>query len=129
MSKCRHRTCNNEVDGRKHYCSDYCKFWETSMRKDDEKGMMPKSKRTNQYFWFYENSSYGRGQGKRIGGGIVVGALTGISVPNYSIRKATEENLDAHFNKPCVEIAHFGDGSRLSKQSWEALKIVVGIKS
>ena len=33
MKKCGYRGCDNEVSGRKKYCSDFCKYWEGQCRK------------------------------------------------------------------------------------------------
>ena len=85
------------------------------MVKDDERGMMPKNKRNKDWFWSYAGSSYGKGQGKRVGH-MVVGGNTGIPTPNFNIEQVNQETLDKHFNNPGVHIAIFGDGSRISKE-------------
>jgi hypothetical protein len=67
MKICKHRNCDKEVAGRKQYCGDFCKYWENQLRKDDDRRMMPKNKKTKQWFWAYAGTSYSKGQGKRSG--------------------------------------------------------------
>lgn len=121
MKTCKHRSCNNEVKGRKHYCSERCQYWENQLRKAEEKGLMPKNKRTNKYFWAYSGSSYTKGQGKRIGGGMIVGGLTGIPVPNFCIKEVTDENLKEHFSNYGIYKADLGNGSVLYRKDYEKL--------
>jgi len=88
------------------------------MKRDDTKGMMPKNKRTNKYFWHFDCSSYAKGQGKRIGG-MIVGGNTGTPVAKYSIQETTIKNLDSHFSHYGVYVASMGDGTRLSKIEYD----------
>lgn len=88
------------------------------LKKDDERGMMPKNKRNRKWFWAYAGSSFGGGQGKRVGH-MVRGDLTGIPVANFNIEEATAANLDKHFKNVEVFVAIFGDGTRLSKEMYE----------
>ena len=88
------------------------------MTKDDERGMMPKKKRTKQWFWAYVGSSLGKGQGKRVGH-MVTGGLTGVPVANYDIKEVTEDNLNRHFNHTTVWVAILGDDSRITKELYE----------
>jgi hypothetical protein len=115
---CKNRSCNNTVEGRKHYCSQRCQYWERQMVKDDEKGMIPKAKRTRQWFFAYVGSSLPKGQGKRMGTE-VKGSMGGMRVPNFDMQEVSKENLDRHFKRPWVWVVEFGDGFRLTRDSYE----------
>lgn len=125
MNNCKNRNCDKEVSGRRKYCSDFCKYWENQLKKDDDFGLPPINKRNKNYFYQYVGSSYPKGQGKRVAG-VFTGALTGIPVANFLVKEFNEENLIRHFeNSKSINYIDLCDGSRMSRRDVEStLKII-----
>lgn len=116
-NKCKNRNCENSTIGRKQYCSDRCKYWENQIKKDEEKGLPPKKKRTAQYFYKYSHTAFSKGQGKRRGD-MITGAMTGTPTPFFIISETTTENLRDHFKHQFIHIAELCNGELISRKQF-----------
>lgn len=115
---CKHRRCEETITGRKHYCSDHCKYWEGVMRHEEEKHLPPKYKRNSGYFYMYCGSRIPRGAGRR-NGSSVRGAMSGYREPILKVVETTIENLEKHFQWSGVYKAELCDGSFISRDDFE----------
>ena len=120
MKICRHRRCNNPVEGRDHYCSDQCRYWEGVLRKEDNRGLPPKKYRTDKYFSMVTGSRLGsRGQGRR-SGSMVKGGMSSVLTAIETITEVTNENLKKHFSHD-VHTAYLCGGGRITREDFEKM--------
>lgn len=85
---------------RKKYCSESCKYWYNSIKKDNEKGLPPVKKRNEKYFYMIVGSERAKSQsrqGKR-SGSMVTGSMSAmVYVTVEEIVELNKENLIRHF--------------------------------
>ena len=114
--------CKKEIhrSSRKKYCSESCKYWFNSIRKDKEKHLPPVRKRTANFFSMVIGSEVAnsRGQGRRSGGTIKGAMSARIECTIEAWTAITKDNLQKHFKgirgyTPVT--ARLGDGRRLNK--------------
>jgi len=85
---------------RKKFCSDSCKFWFNSIKKDNEKHLPPVKKRTELFFYMVTGSERAKSnsrQGKR-SGGMITGSMSAmIYCTVEEIVELNQENINRHF--------------------------------
>lgn len=119
--------CKKEFDSRKKFCSDSCKYWYNSIKKDEEKysGLAPFRKRNENYFSMvtgYERAKSSSTQGKRCGHMVMGAMLAMINVTTEDWVLVNEENLKIHFSHPEYfrpSYIRLGDGRRIRKENIE----------
>ena len=89
----------NITNSRKKYCSDYCKYWYNQIKKDNERGLPPVKKRSENYFYKIVGSKWAKSerQGKRSGGMITGSMAARVEVTIEEIVPVTPENIREHF--------------------------------
>lgn len=115
--------CGSNIEGRKKYCNNSCKYWFNSIRKEKEKHLPPVKKRNSNYCYVYVsvgNTASQRGQGSRSGGMIKGGMSANVSFEVCELRPFNLESIQHHFtskmNYPYIpRIIVLGDGTRLTK--------------
>lgn len=124
--------CGGEIKNRNtKFCSDSCKYWFNSIRKDKEKGLPPMRKRNQDWCFVYVNvgnTISQRGQGKRSGRMVMGSMAANVSFSIEELRPFNLNNLDYHFKPkkgyPFIPShIRLGDGTRLSKEEAETFLI------
>ena len=90
----------NLSNNRKKYCSDKCKYWYNSIKKDNEKHLPPAKKRNENYFYMVIGSEWAKGsqrQGKRVNGMVTGSMAAMVSVTVEEVVPITKENIIRHF--------------------------------
>jgi len=118
-AKCGKDTGSN----RKKFCSDNCKWWFNSIRKEQEKYLPPVKKRTKE--WCHVFVSVGstisqKGQGKRSGGMIRGSMSANVTFQVCEMRPFTFQSVEHHFspkdNYPQIpSYILLGDETRMTK--------------
>lgn len=124
MKICKYKNCNNEFDGRKHFCSEQCKWRHNSIKREEEKHLPPVRKRNKNYFWKAINVYWDRrGQGKRSGHMVMGSMAARVDSLLESVTEFTEENVREHFafryGAFTPSYTRMGDGERMAKKECE----------
>ena len=101
VSGCSCLRCGSVLENkRKKFCSESCKYWFNSIKKDNEKGLPPVKKRNENYFYMIVGSERAKSQsrqGKR-SGSMVTGSMSAmVYVTVEEIVELNKENLIRHF--------------------------------
>lgn len=122
--------CGDEItNSRKKYCSENCRYWFNSIKKDNEKHLPPVRKRNKEWchvFVSVGNTISQRGQGKRSGGMIKGSMSANVQFMICQIKPFNFSSVEEHFKMKSAYIPPYiqlGDGTRLSKD--DALTILV----
>ncbi|USD35470.1 MULTISPECIES: hypothetical protein [Vibrio] len=121
MGNCKHRKCNNTTEGRKHYCSERCKYWEGQLRKDENRHLPPLHQRNDEHFYAIISVCCLSGQGRRAGG-TVKGGMSASILPTFAIQKVTDDNLRKHFSFSGVRAASLCGGGTITREAFYAAK-------
>lgn len=114
--------CGVEIDNRKKFCSDSCKYWFNVCKKEEEIGLPPFKKRNKNYFSMitgYEQAkSGGLRQGRRSGGTCTGGMSARINCTTEIWSEVNYENIKKHFT--CISFytpdnIRLGNGITVSK--------------
>lgn len=124
--------CGQPIDNnRKKFCSDNCKWWFNSIKKDNEKHLPPAKKRNNGWCQVYVsigNSISHKGQGRRSGGMVKGSMAANVQYEVTELRPFNFDNLNFHFSKKSgsnymPNHILLGDGSKLTKEAAETFLI------
>ena len=126
MAEKRCNKCDKPLENkRRKYCSESCKYWYNTIKRDEEKHLPPVKKRTNKYFMMIVGSEWAKGQsrqGKR-SGSMVTGSMAAmVRCTVEEVVLITKENLERHFKgipgcKP--NYIRLGDGTTILKEDIE----------
>jgi signal recognition particle subunit SEC65 len=95
---------------RKKFCSESCKYWFNSIKKDNEKGLPPVKKRNENYFYMIVGSERAKSnsrQGKR-SGSMVTGSMSAM------VYVTVEEIVE--LNRQCDSVTN-ADVERIAKSN------------
>jgi len=117
MKKCAH--CEKEIDARKKFCSDSCKYRYNSIKKDAEAGLPPMRKRSALWFECHVGVRTEHAKGKRSGSYTKGGMAAAVDCQIIELKPATAENIKQHFqgcqrHKPST--VRLGNGQILSAE-------------
>lgn len=120
--------CGGPLDSnRKKFCTDNCKWWFNSIKKENEKHLPPVKKRNKDWcnvFVSVGNTISQRGQGKRIGGMVKGSMAANVQFEVTELRPFNIDNLNFHFSKKgysnyIPNHIWLGDGTKLTKDDAE----------
>ena len=115
--------CGKEIPNRNKFCSDHCKWWYNSIKKDNERHLPPFRKRNKNYFAMVTGSEWAKSssrQGRRSGGTIMGSMSAMIPVATEEIVEVNKDNLDRHFKGiPGFTPVYIrlGDETRIKKEN------------